>query len=145
MTIGKLGYGVSLKVGATTAATEATVVLGGLTNIPPPPFSRDSVDVTNQSSPDMTKEYIPGLIDPGEISMELNWEPGNATDVVLLAMLGENAPRVFEQAYSQVTPARICTFNAFLTNYEPGVPIDDRMTASVTFRVTGKPVWTDAA
>lgn len=143
MTIGKIGYGVTLMVGATTAAVTATVLLGGLTNVPPPSFSREAIEVTNQSSPDATKEYIPGLRDPGELSMELNWEPGNATDDVLQTMTDENAPRYFEEVFTQVTPNRIVSFYAFLTGYEPGVPVEGKMTATITLRVTGKPIWAD--
>ena len=111
--------------------------------MPPPPFSREAIEVTNQSSPDATKEFIPGLIDPGEVSMELNWEPGNATDVVLMAMAEESGPRYFEEVFTQVTPNRKCAFYGFLTAYEPGVPLDGKMTANLTMRVTGKPVWSD--
>lgn len=143
--IGKLGYGASLSVGEDPAAVAVTVLLGGITSLPPPPFSRDSVEVTNMSSPDATREYIPSLKEPGEIALDLNWVPGNATDLVLLEMLGEDDARLFAITYAQVTPNRICTFRAFITAFEPGVPVDDKMTATVTFKVTGAPVWTDAA
>lgn len=140
--IGKLGYGVVLMVGATTAAVTATVHLGGLTNVPPPPFNRDQVDVTNQDSPG-SREFIPGLADFGEVSMELNWVPGNATDLVLQEMTDEDEPRLFTSTFTQVTPNRICTFSAYLTSFEPGVPIDDKMSAAITLKITGKPVWSN--
>lgn len=139
--IGALGYGASISVGATPAAITATILLGGLSSLPPPPFSRDQVEVTNMSSPDATREYIPSLKEPGEVGFELNWVPGNATDLVFIAMLDEPDSRLFAITYAQVTPARICTFRGFVTGYEPGVPYDDKMTANVTLKVTGKPVW----
>ena len=139
---GALGYGASISVGATTAAVTATVLLGGITALPPPPFSRDAVDVTSLSSPNATREYIPALREPGEVSLDLNWVPGNATDLVLIEILDETDSRLFQITYAQVTPARVCSFHAYVSAFEPGVPYDDKMTATVTLKVSGKPVWT---
>lgn len=140
--IGVLGYGASLSVGATPEAITATVLLGGLTSLPPPPFSRDSVEVTNMSSPDATREFIPSLKEPGEVGFDINWVPGNATDLVFVEMLDEVDARLFEITYGQVDPARVCSFRGFVTGYELGVPVDDKMTATVTLKISGKPVWT---
>lgn len=137
MAVAEIGYGAELRVGATTAATSATVVLGGVKNLPPPPFTRDLIDVTSNTSPNATREFIPGLKDPGELSFEINWVPGNSTDAVFQAMLLEQDPRVFEVRYTQVTPNVAFTFSAFLTGYEADAPMDDAMTASVTLKVTG--------
>jgi hypothetical protein len=139
------GQGVQLRVGADTAAVTATVLLGGLTNTPPPPFSRGFIDVTSHDSPQGYREFIPDLKDPGEMSCTLNWT-GNATDDVLLAMTTEEAPRLFEITYPQVTPNRLCTFQALLTSYEPTGEVDGgQLTATIGLRVTGVPVWSDAA
>lgn len=139
---GEIGYGASLKVGATTAAITATVTLAGITSCPPPPFSRDSVDVTHMGSPNGVREFIPGLADFGEISLELNWIPSSATDDVFRELQGEMDARLFEISFTQVTPTVTCSFRAFLTGYEAGVPMEDKMTASVTLKVTGSPTWT---
>lgn len=139
--IGAIGYGAELRVGATTSATTATILLAGITSCPPPPFSRDLVDVTHMASPNATREFIPALSDPGEVSFELNWVPGNAADAVFDEMKGETDARIFTITFTQVSPAAVCTFYGFLTGYEPGVPLEDKMTASVTLKVTGAPEW----
>jgi hypothetical protein len=141
--IGAIGYATVLKVGATPAAVTATVVFAGITSITPPPFARNMVDVTHMSSPDATMEYIAGLNDPGDMSMDINWVAGNATDDEILELTTETEPRLFEILFDQLTPKRTCTFRALLSGYEQGAPLDDKMTAAVTFKVTGKPVWAD--
>ena len=140
MTDAVLGYGAQLRVGATTAATTATVLLGGVTSMPPPPFNRDLVQVTAFDSPDATHEFIPALNDPGEFAFDINWRPGNPTDLILIAMQAETAPRVFEISFTQVSPVRKYTFTGFLTAFEPGATVEEQLSASVTIKVTGKPV-----
>lgn len=141
--IGEIGYGAKLKGGSTAAAITATVALAGISNLPPPAFSREKIDVTHTESPDGFKEYIPGMSDPGDVTLDLNWVAGNATDDYFLELQSEKAARLFEILFTQVTPNRTCTFRGFLTGYEPGVPVDGKMTATVTLAVTGKPVWAE--
>lgn len=145
MTDAVQGYGIELRVGATTAATTATVLLGGLTDAPPPSFTRESIDATAHDSPDGYREFIGGLKDPGELSCTLNWTPGNATHDVLIAMMDEDDPRYFEAKFTQVTPNIVCSYNAVLTSFEPTGAVEGQLTASLTLRVTGKPEWDDAA
>lgn len=139
--IGKLGYGVELRGGATSAATTATVLLAGLTSCPPPPYSCDTVDVTHLTSPNGAREFILGLTDRGEVSFELNWVPGNATDEYFRAMQADKESRLFEISFTQVDPVEKLTFSGLLTGYEISTPIDDKMSASVTLKVTGDAVW----
>jgi len=143
MTDAVQGYGIELRVGPTTVATTATVLLGGLTDIPAPSFTRESIDVTAHDSPDCWREFIGGVEDPGELSIALNWTPGNATDDVLIAMMDEDDPRLFEVRFPQVTPVRICTYSAVLTSFEPTGAVEGQLTASLTLRVSGKPEWDD--
>ncbi|NBE05930.1 phage tail tube protein [Paragemmobacter ruber] len=138
-----IGYGTILRVGATLAATTATVAVGRLQSVNPPPYSRDVVDITGMDSPGHTREFIPGLIDRGEVAAEIVWVPGDATDDLIQALLTEREPRVWEVAFPQIaaTPP-VCNFRAFITGWEPGVPMEDKMTASITLKVTGVPTWT---
>ena len=138
------GYGIELKVGANPAAVTATVVMGGLTDIPPPSFTRESIDVTAHDSTDGYREFLGGLKDPGELTMTLNWTPGNATHDVAIAMMDEDLPRLFVVTFTQVTPNVLCTYRAVMLGFEPTGAVEGQLTASVSLRVWGKPVWSDA-
>ena len=138
-----IGYGTILRVAATTSATTATLVVGRIANVNPPPYSRDAVDITAMDSPGHTREFIPGLIDRGEVSAEITWVPGDATDDIFRELMTERETRLFEVSFPQIaTPAPTVTFRAFLTGYEPGAENESKMTASITLKVTGVPTWT---
>ena len=111
-------------------------------SITPPSSSVDIIDATHMKSPNRDREFILGLNDPGEASLELNFIPGSATDTFLLTVKAS-----YQRVMCRVTwpNAVIWTFDGLLTAYEPAAPNDDKMTATVTFKVTGSVVSTPAA
>jgi predicted secreted protein len=131
-----LGYGSHFQI--ETGSPADFVDLGEVFDITPPSSEVDQVDVTHMQSPGRRREFIDGLIDSGECSFEMNYIPGSVADLALLDILntpvGESRRRTCRIIYpNSVTD----TFSANLMNYEPTVPTDDKMTATVTFRVTG--------
>jgi hypothetical protein len=85
-------------------------------------------------SPNATKEFILGLNDPGEAKFTINFIPGGAGDAKLQAV------RVARQKVScQITWPNgwKWTFEGLMTGYTPTAPTEDKMTAEVTFKVTG--------
>ena len=105
-----------------------------------PSATRDIIDVTSSDSADFAREFIAGLIDYGEAGAEIIWDLGTTSDTLLRSLLTERTPRTWEASFAQYTPARTITFEAFLTGYEPDAPMEDKMTASITLKVTGAPV-----
>lgn len=101
-------------------------------NLNPPSQVDDVVEATHYSSPNRRREYIPGLVESGELSFDMNYVPGSDSDVLINAAQGvEKRLRItFPNGVTQV-------FNGVRQGYEKNAPIDDRMTATVTFRVTG--------
>lgn len=101
-------------------------------NLNPPSQVDDVVEATHYQSPNRRREYIPGLVESGEVSFDMNYVPGSDSDVLINAAQGvEKRLRItFPNGVSQV-------FNGVRQGYEKNAPIDDRMTATVTFRVTG--------
>lgn len=133
-----IGFGADLLKGNGDGPPETFTSLGvEVTSITPPGMSRDSVEVTHMSSPDTAREFIGGLIDGGEFSIEINFIPA-ASDVVFTAL---QAARASWQILFNNDIA--WTFEAFCTNYSPSNPFDDKMTASVTFKVSGIPTLSD--
>lgn len=134
---GIIGYGTTLLVGATPAATTATVAIANLINIPPPGFTRDLIDVTSQSSPNATREFIAGLKEGSELTVKGLFIPGSPGDLVFQTMINEVDPRVCEIGFTQVTPTRKFTFRGLLISYEPSDELDDKLTVSIGFKVAG--------
>lgn len=112
------------------------------TEINPPESARDSVQFTHHGSPDAHHEFKPGLTDGGEVSIVYNLVPGLYDDAVIATHL---ASRIVEPWCIMFPNGAALNFRGFATAHGRATPLDDRMTGSVTFKVTGKPVLTPAA
>lgn len=133
-----IGFGADLLQGDGGSPTETFTTLGvEIMSITPPGMSRDSIDVTHMSSPNTAREFIAGLIDSGEFTIEFNFIPATS-DAVFTALQAARGNWQILLANSIAW-----TFAAFCTGYTPAVPLDDKMTASATFKVSGLPTLSD--
>lgn len=136
-----IGYGAKFEV-ETAAGSDVYTELEEVTSITPPSSSVDVVDVTHMQSPDSTREFIQGLTDPGECSLEQNFVPGSDTDVFIQAWRASRERRSARITFpNDVT----WTFKAFVTGYQPDIPNEDKLTSSLTCKVTGSTVTGVAA
>lgn len=135
-----IGYGSLFDISRDSEAT--WIPVGEVYDITPPNDTVDEIDATHMQSPNRTREFIPGLIDPGEASFEQNFIPGSASDVLIRELKGAG-----ERVRCRITFPNGVTwkFSGWVSGYEPAVPTDDKMTATVTWRVTGPTVSTPAA
>ena len=137
-----LGFGTRFFMQATAAAANMTKV-GEVTSVTPPNEQVAEVEVTHYESPNRTREFIAGLNDAGDITFEMNWVPGNATDTMIATAKSDGnvrTMRIVTPAVAGANPAnpgQMFTFPGFVRGYERGLPLDDKMTATVTIRVAG--------
>lgn len=125
--------------GTPTRVAEVTAI-----SLPNPQVA--DVEATHFASPNRTREYIPGLIDAGEITFGINFDAGSASDVLITSALNDDEPR--EIMVSVPTSSGVnqeYTFPGIVKGYEKSVPIDDRQTATLTVRVAGAVVQAAAA
>lgn len=108
--------------------------LSEVTNITPPNFETDEVDVTHMQSPNRTREKIAGLTDPGEASFEMNWVPGSATDIILLDLKTAGTVVSWKMEWPNGT---YWEFTGFVKGYEPSAETEDKMSATCTISVAG--------
>lgn len=131
-----IGYGAIFKVGNGGSPTETFADFGAeITSITPPGYTREAIDATHTASPDSYKEYIAGLMDAGEVSMDLNYVADAADAVVAAIEAGKQNYQIVMPGAPDVT----FTFTAICTAYQPTAPVDGKMTATATFKVSGKP------
>jgi len=131
-TLLKTGDGTSPEVFTTIAQV---VSIGG------PSLSLDPLDVTSHSSLEGNKEFVGGLIDGGELTLEINFDPADATHnqaAGLLKLLKDRTIRNFELVFSDTASTK-WTIPALVTGFEPGAPVDGKLSASVTLKVSGVP------
>jgi predicted secreted protein len=116
------------------------IAVASITSLSPPGISRNAIDVTAHDSADGWMEFLPGLKDGGEVSFDINYQP----DVhdALLDDLSSNTVQSWQVTFPDGTP---WTFDAFLTGFEPDAPYDDKLAASITLKVSGKPVFGESS
>lgn len=127
MSTAAIGHGSQFQIGGVSVA--------GVIAITPPPISQDAVESTDMDSEDGWREYIAGLRTAGELQIEINYIAGGPAEDALLGLFdGERHDLgiIFPNAVEW-------TFSAVPTNFEPGLPMDDKQTASFTAQVSGKP------
>ena len=129
-----LGLGTLIKKGD-GASPEVFTTIAEVGTISGPSQSSEFVDVTNQDS--TAREFIAGLVDPGEISFTMNYIPQNATHKALLTDFTDKSVDEYELAFPTGSAADKWSFKAAVTGAEVSAPIDGPMQLSVTLKVSG--------
>ena len=147
MTLAAIGYGSTYEIWNGALETPAYVALTEVISITPGEAETDRVEATHMLSPGRRREYVSGMIDSGEASVEINWIPGNATDLLLRALLesGETVSHRITLPENASGDRITLTFDAQITGYSKSMPMDDRLTATVTIAVSGAETWGVAA
>lgn len=127
-----IGYGTTFAFGD-GADPEVFTALAEVTDITPPSDSIDIIETTHMTSPNRTKEFIAGLSDPGECSFDIHFIPGTGDDTVIQGRRNTGTVNNYQITWPG---SGTWTFAAILTGYAPTAPVNDRMTATVTFKVT---------
>jgi hypothetical protein len=129
-----IGYGTTFSIGSGSPLTYTAVAQ--VTSVTPPNYARDAIEATHMTSPGSYREFIPGLMDAGEATIELNYI-ASATDTLIAALdAGVGNFRItFPNGVDW-------NFTAIVTAYAVTAPLADKMTATATFKVTGEPTLT---
>ncbi len=119
-------------------ATGVLTEIGEVTGLPFAEETADDVERTHFKSPGRRKEYMPGMIEPGDSTLELNYLPGSPTDALIAAAHRDGKVR----AYKTLIPAAaggMWQIDGFLyvKSRSRAVQIGDRMTMSVGVKFTG--------
>jgi hypothetical protein len=96
------------------------------------------IDATTLSS--TGKEKVPGLADEGQISLELNFAPGDTGQQAMIADRAGQLKKNYRITFSDANNAT-ATFAAYVTGFTVAGGVDALTTATVTFEVTGAIVW----
>lgn len=128
-----------------TTLTRDGNAIAEITNLGGPSLAADSLDVTSHDSSNGYREFIQGLRDGGELSIEGNFYPGDSNGQAGL-LTDFNAGTV--QSFVMTFPASTgttWTFSAIVTAFETTAPVDDKMGFSATLKITGKPILATSA
>lgn len=131
-------FGIALQRGDGVTPTEGFAAIASVTNVSGPETERDTYDVTAHDSANGWREFIGGLKDGGEISLEINYDPRVHDD--LIADYEDTAPR----NYKLVFPDSLgeWALKLILTGFKQEAPVDGKFSAEVKFKVSGQPTIT---
>lgn len=142
MTEAMIGYQTKYSIRATAESSSALTPIAEVINVTPGEATADRIDATHMQSPNRRREYISGLIDNGEASFEINWVPGSTTDEFIRDLFESGETRDHQIEFPNGVTV---TYEASIIGYSKAVPIDDRMTATITVAVSGAETWGEAA
>lgn len=129
----QIGLGTEFWLSNGTTLTQ----LGEIISVTPPNPQTAEVEATHMGSPNRRREYIAGLIEDGEGTFEMNYVPGSATDVLIRGAQAAGAQREYKIVIPDGTGTWEIEGECIVRGYERNIPIDDRMTATLTVRFTG--------
>lgn len=125
-------------------ANKTTLTVGSeiaeLTDVSFSGLTAETVDISSMDSPDQFREYVAGMRDGGEISVEGNFAGATETNV-LVALLAAGTKTTGATIAYPTTPAATLTFDCYVTAYEVTAPYEDKIGFTATLKVTGKPVF----
>ena len=137
-----IGYGTRVLLESPTSPTDSPptyIEMDEILNVTPPNQQIDDVEVTHNSSPLRTKEFIAGLIDPGTAGWEMNFIPGSVSDIALRSAQQAGARLSCQMIFPNFAT---WTFESIVKGYEVTSATESKMTAKVTLKTAGSVVAT---
>lgn len=119
-------------------------VIGNILSISHGGISRDSLDVTDLDATNKAMKFIPGMIDAGDLSLEINYT--KATSDVLHGYIGDGKKDwmiTFPLQTGKSVAAKF-EFEGCVTGVERAVERDGKITGSASFKLTGIPSFSKA-
>lgn len=133
-------FGTTLRLGGTTASTGTAIAQ--VTNISGPGLSADTIDVTSHDSTTGYRQFLQGLKDGGEVTLDINYDPTGATHKNTSGGLLYEFEQGTQNNYALVfsdSSTTVWVLPAIVTGFEPSAPMDNKLSASVTLKISGKP------
>jgi len=115
-------------------------VISEITNWANVGVTADTTEVTNIDSPDNFDEHIKVIKRGGDISLDMNYTA--ATFVALDALVNDFATQTVDFVLT-TTDAKVFTIPVIVISNNQSGSAADKISATVTLKVVGKPVITD--
>ena len=127
----------------TLGSTGSTGVIGNLTGISGPGISADTIDVTSHDSTNGYRQFVAGVIDGGEVTLEGNLLTAGAGDEMLeLAETRANVCFRVKFPTASGSTGWDWLFAGSLNSFETDAPFDDQVSFSAGVKLTGQPFMT---
>ena len=122
-----------------------TVEIAEATNITGPSQSGDMIDVTSHDSPSAFREFVAGLRNGGDISIEGNFIKGDPGQIAMHTDFQAGTKRAWIiKLPGWVGGVPQISGFGFVTAFDLTYPLEDKIGFSATVKVTGIPTLTPA-
>ena len=128
----QIGYGSLFQINQ-GGSPEDWLTLAETKSLTLPPLERDVISAGHECAPEEDKEYLPGLVDGGEISVTLNFTFAHYQ--LLLAELEETTIR---QRRIVFPDGSWFTFDAWLLSLENPIGVGDLISSTAKFKLSGE-------
>jgi hypothetical protein len=149
-------FGTTLKVGplASGAYTAPSAAVGEILSLNLDGIKLNTIDVSNLGN--QFRTYAAGLIDSGTVSLEINLDPDDAQQLVVVQQLDVTAATTRPvlkswlitfgnglSASGATNPGCTFSFIGFVTDYSVKGAMDSAVTASISIKISGSVTFTD--
>ncbi len=123
-----------------TTAGVVKVEIAGVKNIGGPGLSLDTEDVTTHDQTTSFEEIVATILRSGEISLDIVYDPADATHDASTGAIYRLEDRVFTCFDLIFVGAYNWAFYGYITGFEPGAPVEGALTATVKIKITKPPI-----
>lgn len=134
----RIGHGTKFHRSDDGTSSGSFAAIGVIDDIGLPTLARDVEESTDMESTDRWKEFIGAMRDAGEMSIDITFDPGSAETTTFMTDLNSDAAGYYKMIFPDATEWGSAMI---MTGFEPTAPREGKMTATVTFKLTGKPGW----
>lgn len=100
-----------------------------------PSGSATVIDATDLDS--TAREKVMGLMDEGQVTLNINYRPDHAAHELLRAQRAAKALCLFRITFTDTAPATTYIFSGYVTGFNTSGSVDNLVKASVTIEITG--------
>jgi predicted secreted protein len=126
-----------------------TTTVGNITTITGPSQTRDPIDISTMDSTSKHREFIPGMLDAGELTFTCNYDGTAAGTANELDTLKTATAMTWTVTFDDAGPTTETNSSwasaGFVTALGHAVPFDDKITQDVSVKCTGVPTYVDIA
>ncbi len=133
---GVLAAAASAVLASGAAGDEVFATIAEITNISGPEESLELIDATHMESPNAFREYIPSLLDGGELQLDLNFLPADTNQQGIRDDQRNRVRRNFQLVWPDSANTTYL-LSGYVTSFSPSAQIDDKLSATATIKVTG--------
>ncbi len=150
MSDGEHGHGAKLLYGTVTNPTSWTAI-GNIMSITGPSQARDPIEISTMDSTSKFREFVPGMLDAGEITVDVNYDGSAAGEANALDGLFTQSNYTFGISFGDNATSTVVTNNSywfsggFMTALGHAIPFDDKITQPITIKLSGVRTYVDLA